>query len=332
MSDAPTKTDAGSPTHLDDVPDEQLSAVERYKRAAHRRKFGPPLTLDPAPELREDTMWRGLARDGQMRFLVVRCTNALRENCAKLKAGDEAARLIGETLISSLLLRSTLSPGERLQFIAHNNGPSGRIIGDIWSDDGMRATVQNIEIPHGMSGLGEGHLEISRTRAGKPPYRSSIPLQATIADSVMHYLLNSEQIVSLLRVELKREAGEIIFAGGYLVQMMPEGKHEDLKRMVANIDQLPRLQVGMMPADADGRAWAGQLMDGYLWDQVAREKVLFACRCSHERVLTMLSTLPRSDLEEIIGDGEPVETTCEYCHTEYRISPEQLKALLAEPS
>lgn len=310
----------------------QLSAVERYRLAAEQRKFGPPLTLDPAPDVGSDTMWRGLARDGQMRLLVARCTNAVRENCTRLGGDREVSRLAGETLIASLLLRSTLNPGEQLQFIARNEGPAGRIVADVWADGGMRATVEVRKIPVGLNGLGDGNLEITRTRGGRQVYLSAIPLQATIAETVMHYLLTSEQIVSLLRVEQVIERGRLVFAGGYIVQMMPEGSREDLAKLVSNIDGLQPLRQGMTENDADGRRWTSDLLDGFLWDQVGREDVRFRCRCSNERVMSMLSALPRTDIKELLVDREAVETVCEYCATKYVVSPEQLKSLLAEPS
>lgn len=311
---------------------QSLSAVERYKRATELRKFGPPMTLDPAPALNVDTMWRGLARDGEMRLLIARCTAAVRDNCSRLACGPEAARLIGETLIASLLLRSTLNPSEQLQFIARNEGPAGRIVADVWADGGMRATVERRDLPVGLNGLGDGNLEVARTRGGRQVYRSSIPLQSTVADTVMHYLVTSEQIVSLLRIEQVVEDGKLRFAGGYLVQMMPEGSHEDLATLVTNIESLPPLHQGMTEADSDARSWTTSLLSGFLWDQVGRESVVFRCRCSNDRVLAMLSALPRSDIEELLRDREAVETVCEYCAAKYVISPEQLKSLLADPS
>lgn len=310
----------------------ELSAVERYKRAAKLRKAGPPLVVGPVPLADADTMWRGLARGGQMRFLVARASQAVRENCAKLDAGREASRLIAETLIAGLLLRSTLSPGEQLQLILHNEGPAGRIVADVWSDTGMRATVANLEIPQGMSGLGEGHLEVAKTRSGRSVYRSAVPLQGTIAETIMHYLLTSEQIVSLLRIERKVGAHGLEFAGGYLVQMMPEGTRDELAQLVENLESLPPLAAAMTGDDTDGLKWAGNLMAGFRWDQVAREGVEFRCRCSAERVLTMLATIPRHEIEELIAQREVVETKCEYCQTEYAVSHEQLQSLLAEPS
>jgi len=78
--------------------------------------------------------------------------------------------------------------------------------------------------------------------------------------------------------------------------------------------------------------WAADMMAGFYWDQVARQVVKFQCPCSPERVLTLLSTLPRADLEELAEGGEPLETTCDYCKTTYSVPVVQLAPLMAEPS
>ena len=85
----------------------------------------------------------------------------------------------------------------------------------------------------------------------------------------------------------------------------------------------------MTADDPDGRAWTSRLLEGFRWDQVARERPHFACRCSRGRLVAALSSLPRADLEELVRDGEPVDSICEYCNTTYTLSVPELEILLA---
>jgi molecular chaperone Hsp33 len=109
---------------------------------------------------------------------------------------------------------------------------------------------------------------------------------------------------------------------------MPEGSRADLDRLLANVDAAGPLELGMTESDPDGRKWAARLLDGFLWDQVARERPRFACRCSRERLLAALATLPRTDLEDLVADGDPVTTTCEYCNASYTLSVPEVQMLL----
>jgi molecular chaperone Hsp33 len=147
---------------------------------------------------------------------------------------------------------------------------------------------------------------------------------------MMRHLLESEQIPAQLRLCVRlRDDGAIEQAAGVLIQLTPEGTREDLARAVSNLDALSPLASSMTPDDPDARAWSLGLLDGFRWDQCARETVSFACRCSRERVLAILGALPPAELIEIVGDAQPAETVCEFCKQVYSISEHELRSLVA---
>jgi molecular chaperone Hsp33 len=47
------------------------------------------------------------------------------------------------------------------------------------------------------------------------------------------------------------------------------------------------------------------------------------CRCSRERVKSVLQSLPPDDRSDLDKDGM-VEVTCEFCNSVYRFTPEEL--------
>ncbi len=312
-----------------------LSAVERYKRAREARKIAPPQRLADEPSHDTDTLWRGLTREGEMRVMVVRATQSVREATAALGCGPWGAKLVAELMTGAQLLRACLNPDEQLQISAVNTGSAGNFVVDAYVEGHMRATLRNpaASLDDGFL-VGNGTVQFARTRRGKATYRSAIALEHDEIDQLlMRYLLESEQILSLLHLDIDvTEQGHVRHAVGFLVQAMPEGSRDDLSRLVANLESLTSLGTQMHAADPDAMAWAHALMDGFYWDQVARQSVSFRCPCSPERVLALLSTLPQADLEELAEDGEPLETTCDYCKTTYSVPLEQLSALMARPS
>ena len=169
-----------------------------------------------------------------------------------------------------------------------------------------------------------------RSRRNADPYRSATLLDPCGIDrTMMRYLLESEQILTHLELGVALRDGAIEQAAGVLIQVTPEGSREDLRRLVANLDALRPIASAMSEPDPDARGWALELLGGFRWDQCAREAVSFACRCSRERVVAALSALPPADLVEILGEGRPADTTCEFCKATYSISPHELRALLA---
>lgn len=322
---------------MPDDPDHPLeSAADRKRRLYLERKQGPTQVLDPAAEMSADTLWRGLTRDGQARLLVVRATHAAREAAQRLEASNDVAKLIGEFLVGALLIRSTLNPEERLQLFVNHEGPVGQLIVDVWDNGGVRAYVKHTQEESATFGflVGAGVLQVSRSRTfNRQAHQTSVSLQGeSVEEFLMHYLLESEQILSLLRIEVTADQGQIQSALGYIVQLMPEGTREDLAQITSNLVALPKLQTGMTVEDPDGRQWAEQLLRGFSWDQCAREQVSYQCRCSEDRILAMLSSLPRPDIEDLAAGVEPLEMTCDYCRTKYNIRPAQVAMLLELPS
>jgi len=308
----------------------QLLAERRAQRAA-----APTTYVDPPPPVQCDTLWRGLLRDGQARVLVVRATVAVQEAARRLGTSVDATRLLGELMVGTLLVRSALNPDERLQTYLEHHGPVGKVAVDAWQAGGIRAYVARPAALRAETGflVGEGSLHVSRTLAAKS-YSSAVELDGDgVDDYLMNYLLESEQILSLVKTEVSVDAaGAVGHALGYLVQVMPEGTREDIAHITANLEVLPPLHEGMAEDDPDGRAWAAALVQGFAWDQVAREEVAFRCRCSRDRMLSMLSSLPAREIAELSTGSEPLELVCDYCRASYAVKPRELKAWLAEPS
>lgn len=312
------------------------TVLERYKRLAEERRTGPTQYLDVPPPRTQDTLWRGLTREGEARLLVVRATETVREAARRLEASVDVAKLLAELMAATLLVRSTLNPEERMQVYLNHRGPVGQLVVDAWENGGIRGFVQRPKADGTDFGflIGQGTMEVSRTHSRRQKaYRSAVPLQGTTMESfMMHYLLESEQILALLKLEVDVHEGEVTSAVGYLLQLMPEGTRDDLRRLTQNLESISPLAQGMTEEDPDGRQWAEQLMAGYRWDQCAREMVAFQCRCSQERILAMLGSLPRKDVEELASGEEPLEMTCDYCHTRYEVMPSELNVLLEDPS
>jgi len=311
------------------------SAVERYKRRRAERLAGPPQYVEPVPAIGDDTMWRGLTRAGEVRVLAARTTQTVREIAQRLGASRDATRLLGELVTAGLLVRSTLNPYAQLQMLLRNPGSAGRLIVDVWSGDaGVRAAIARPGVVEAVDGpaIRDGLLEVARVARDGSPYHSRLHYAAGgIGAAVTEYLMRSEQIVAVVNVETTFEGNRLTAAVGYLVQLMPEGSRADLERLLASVERGAPLREGMTAEDPDARAWTAELLDGFLWDQVARERPAFACRCSRERLIAALSSLPRADLEELVSSGEPTTTTCEYCNATYALSVPELQLLLTPP-
>lgn len=309
------------------------AAVERYLAAREARKTAPPELLPNPPAHDEDTLWRGLLRDGQMRLLVSRATVAMTEIAERLQTSPEVTRALAEFWCGAQLVRATIHPDEAIQLACSQEGGMGNFVVDIHDDGTGRAMVRHPDCD-GPPIVG-GRLQVTRLRRGVGKYRSSIEMMPDERPTqlLMRYLQDSEQILSLLDVDVQLDdAGSLVSVVGSVVQMMPEGSREDLARLVSNLETAGTLRAAMTAEDPDGIAWAARVLEGFFWDQVARQDVGFACTCSAERVITLIASLSAADIAELIEGLETLETTCDYCRTTWSTPVSQLQPLLASPS
>jgi redox-regulated HSP33 family molecular chaperone len=238
--------------------------LQREREA--QRLARPTQYMDPAPEVTVDTLWRGLSRNGEVRLLVVRAAKTVDEAARRLQCSPDVTQALGELMVATLLVRSTLNPDDQLQVTLDHQGPVGRVTVDAWREGGMRAYVAHPQEEKEAFGflIGAGTLQVSRSAAVGAPgtrnYSSTTTLDGNnVADYFMNYLLDSEQILSLLQTDVVVAAdGTVQHAVGYLVQLMPEGKRGDIQTILGNLGPLPPLHQAMKASDPDGRAWAAR--------------------------------------------------------------------------
>jgi molecular chaperone Hsp33 len=58
--------------------------------------------------------------------------------------------------------------------------------------------------------------------------------------------------------------------------------------------------------------------------------IRFKCRCTRARVVDILRTIPRPEIEDICKKEGHVAITCEFCSEEYRFGADDLDAVYKE--
>jgi molecular chaperone Hsp33 len=52
--------------------------------------------------------------------------------------------------------------------------------------------------------------------------------------------------------------------------------------------------------------------------------------CSQDRLIRSLTLLPQSEVDDILKVGENVEAKCEFCGTQYKLTPEEVVEEIAK--
>ena len=176
--------------------------------------------------------------------------------------------------------------------------------------------------------LGHGFLRVMRDTGAKEPYVGTVDLvTGEIAEDLTYYFAQSEQTPSAvgLGVLVDRDCS-VKYAGGFIVQLLPGASDEAITALEENIKNLNSvtnmLAVGMSPRDM-----LREVLKGFHVKFVEECPVEFVCDCSKERIEKSLIALPKSDLQEMIDDGKPVEVRCQFCNKTYNFTTKELEAL-----
>ena len=149
-----------------------------------------------------------------------------------------------------------------------------------------------------------------------------------ISGALMQYMQHSEQIVSTIAVTTQMQGDEVIAAGGYMVELLPEVERGPLMIMTQRLEDFPSLPELMRKESKWSTHLIEELLYGMPYTILAESDLAYGCQCSELRVLSSLITLPHSEINALLQDNRVLEIQCDYCRKDYAISPTQLRSFL----
>lgn len=275
-------------------------------------------------------------------FAIVSATTSelTRELQERHALSPTAAAALGRLATAAAILGSALKDRQRISLQISGDGPIRGLAAEAWLLDGTEIGVRayarepRADLPLNERGkfdvgglVGSGSLQVTRSDEVGQPYVGVVPLvSGEIAEDVAAYLVNSEQIPSVVALGVLADPGGIRAAGGIMAQVLPgadEHAVEALERRALTLPPVTQLVCGGADAESLLHALAG---DAPLRAHRSM-RVLHACRCSREKVETALLGLGADDLERIAGERAETEASCDFCKTLYVFTAEDLRAI-----
>mgnify|MGYP000971259282 CR=1 FL=1 len=291
-----------------------------------------------------DTIIHATIPGHDVRLLAGVTTELVGEACWRHRTSPTASAALGRTLTGTLLLGMTQKDMERVTVQFSGDGPIGGIVALADAYGNVRGYVANpsAEAPErngklnvaGVVGKGTMHV---RREAGfeiglmKEPYHGIVEIvSGEIAADFAYYLTTSEQIPSAtsLGVFVSLTTGQVVAAGGFMIQMMPGSSREFADDLTARIEAAPSV-TDMILGGATPIAMLETALPGMELEILHTREARFACTCSRERVLTMLASLDRAEVQTMLDDNTGETVICHVCNESYSISVEDLRAILA---
>ncbi len=281
--------------------------------------------------LHQDNVLRAITDDGAFRVIAADTTATVRGALAAQKPpSPELSRTFADLLTGAVLVRETMAPENRLQAILQGDDPRIRMVADTYPDGATRGLIQ---MPDGVKAmpLGErGMLQVARTLHNGALHQGvvRVPNDATVSAALMAYMQDSEQTVTMIAVGCHMAQGEVVAAGGYMVQLLPEASEGPLMVMTERLKDFQDIVPLLARGGASPEELLQETLYGMPYTKVGDRNVHFGCNCGPDRLVLSLGSLPRADIESLMQDGKTLDIQCDYCRQTYEFTVEQLRSLL----
>lgn len=256
-----------------------------------------------------------------------------------------AAAALGRTLTGAGLMGLMLKGmGDKLTVQFKGDGPAEQVLATADAQGRVKGYIVNpaADLPPRPDGhlnvgaaLGRGFLTVIKDLGLKEPYVGSIPLvSGEIAMDLTQYFAVSEQQPSgvALGVRFTKDKAHVAYAGGLIVQMLPNASENCLDKLEELLTVMDDLT--LLIDDAEGDLY--KLLD-IIFEPMPEEykprvleerNISWLCSCSKDRMAKALVSIGREDLAQIIEEDHGAELTCQFCRKKYSFNEEELKSLL----
>jgi molecular chaperone Hsp33 len=282
-----------------------------------------------------------------LRGRLVRLGPLLDEILTRHAYPEPVAVMLGEAIALAVALAGALKFEGIFTLQTKGDGPIKMMVADVTTAGAIRGYAQfdaaklalvsqsGAAVPRF---LGAGYLALTVDQGEHTErYQGIVELQGpTLAHCVHHYFRQSEQVEAALKVAVARIANRDGIprwrAGALMIQRLPR---ESFTLESEDEDEAWRRAAIFMSSSTSAELVDPELGSERLLFRLFHEDGVRAhpphllkaqCRCSRQRVETMLRALQPDDLDDMKVDGR-VTVTCEFCSTVYPFDADELEAL-----
>ena len=259
---------------------------------------------------------------------------------------EPVGRLLGELLVLAATLAGALKFNGTFSLQIRSDGPVSLMLADCTNDGAMRGYARYddagvAEAPGTDAGtlLGNGQLAfpVDQNQSGQA-YQGIVELSGTtLTDCMQTYFRQSEQLKTGLKIAVDRvAAGDAARwrAGGIMIQRLADEVGDAWSGERLDDDWLRTMLLLGTATDAelvDPHLPPERLLLQLFHEEGVRVftplELRFGCRCSRERVETMLRRFPEHELHDMKDDDGDVVVTCQFCNVDFRFDDAQLARL-----
>jgi len=287
-----------------------------------------------------DRLRRFLFEGAPLRGHWVRLSRAWIEAREHQELPPPVMSLLGQSLAAAALFSASLKfKGTLTLQLEGGSGAVSMLVAQATDMLTLRG-VAHVDEAHGQVGgafgelVKDGRLVVSVEQGGSAnPWQGIVPLDgATLAACLERYFAVSEQLPTMIVLAASAES-----AAGLLLQKLPapQSQGEGAAATVQDLWEEATALLGTLGADellaCEPQELLHRLFGAHDLRLFDAEPVKFACRCSRERVASMLRGLGQAEVDSIIEEQGAVTVTCEFCQRPHRFDLVDAQRLFLSP-
>ncbi len=289
----------------------------------------------------QDHIVRAISKDGCFKAVAITSKNLVERARQIHKMLPTATAALGR-LLSATSMMGNMQKVENgsITVQVKGGGPLGTVLAVGDAEGNVRGYVQNPQISllekyRGKLDVGaavgsDGTITVIRDLQMKEPYIGSVALvSGEIAEDITQYFAQSEQTPTACALGVLIDTDQSVkAAGGYLVQLLPGAPDEQIDKLEAGIQRADTV-TKMLETGMDAETMLKTVLADFEIEILETTPVEYRCYCSRERVTSMLISLGKKELRQIVDDGQTIHIDCQFCDRIYDFSPQQVEEILA---
>ena len=289
----------------------------------------------------KDIIIRGMAANNQVRFFASYSKELVENARSTHNTSPVATAALGRLLTAGAMMGSMCkNDTDILTLQIQCSGPINGLTVTANAKAQVKGYANNPKVmlppsPQGKLDVGKaldlGVLSVIKDIGLKEPYVGQSNLTTgEIAEDLTYYFATSEQIPTSVALGVLMEKDNTVkHAGGFIIQLMPFAEEElisDLETRLKDFSSITSLMdKGMSPSDMIHKLFEGY--DIVFSDSVTPE---YRCDCSKERVYKAVMSIGKTEIEDMIADGKPIEVGCHFCNKKYIFDIGDLQRMLGQ--
>jgi len=289
-----------------------------------------------------DKLEKAIAGASRIRFAFAETTVAAKALEARHLCGPVAGAALAEAVTAAALLSGDAARADEAVMLRMKvSGPLGGLLVEVTGAGALRGFTNQKVIDELDTRLPvdtteawgtSGSIQIVTSVPGRILNQAVLIVNPPLMRYVVaRYFNHSLQVPTACALRVEAGSGGLISARGVLAQRMPDADAEAFVHVLECFED-NRVAECLAEGPAFSETWMtgfGELLQ--LPDIHVRETrpLMFKCRCSRERVLAVLKSLSREELEAREEDGQDI--TCHMCGHTYSATPDEIREMLAPP-